>query len=57
MSIRNGSGRGGGLCGSFLLIGHLLAAAARLQRCGLNLGLLGLIASGFCFLLNNSCSY
>lgn len=54
MSIGNGSGGGGGLCGGFLLIGHLLAAAARLQRRRLNLGLLGLAASGFGFLLHST---
>lgn len=53
MSVRNWSGRGGGLRGSFLLIGRLLAAAARLQRRRLKLGLLGLDASGLGFLLNN----
>ena len=56
MSIRKWSGRGGGLCGSFLLIGHLLAAAG-LQRRRLKLGLLGLVASGFGFLFNNPCPH
>lgn len=49
MSIRKWSGRGG----SFLLIGHLLAAAARLQRRRLELGLLCVGASGFGFLLDD----
>lgn len=48
MSVRNW---GGGLCGSFLLIGRLLAA--RLQRSGLELGLLGLNAGVLGFLLDN----
>lgn len=53
MSIRNWSGRRGVLRGSFLLIGHLLAAAAGLQRSGLELGLLGLSAMHFGFVLNH----
>lgn len=51
MSVRNRSG--GVLFVSFLLDGRLLAAAARLQRRGLNFGLLGLGAARFGSLLND----
>lgn len=57
MSIRNRSGGGGALFVSFLFDGRLLAAAARLQRGGLNLGLLGLGAARFGFLINDGCTH
>lgn len=57
MSIGNRSGGGGVLFVNLLVDGHLLAAAARLQRCGLNFGLLGLGAGRSGFLLNNGCAH